>query len=152
MKLLRRVVRPHPLFLILSICWMGVIWALSARPASAWRRVGPLEAERLPVGRLAVLAHLGAYGMLGAMLQLGLPVRETWRRGLLASSIAAVYGVVDELHQSHVPGRDASGMDVVVDAVGAILGVSGARIITGAGERRFGRLQTDCERCPTVKS
>jgi len=36
--------------------------------------------------------------------------------------IAVLYGVSDEFHQSFVPARDASVMDLVSDTVGAFLG------------------------------
>lgn len=55
-----------------------------------------------------------------------------WARALARESgfswlvvgIVALYGVSDELHQSFTPGRDASGLDVVADAVGAVLGAA----------------------------
>jgi VanZ family protein len=37
-------------------------------------------------------------------------------------AIAAIYGLTDEWHQLHVPGRDASLMDALADFVGASLG------------------------------
>jgi VanZ family protein len=44
------------------------------------------------------------------------------RRLALAAVLAAAFGVVDELHQAFVPGRDASALDVALDAAGALLG------------------------------
>lgn len=45
------------------------------------------------------------------------------RAGLWAFALAAGYGVVDEVHQSFVPGRSASVFDVAADATGAALAV-----------------------------
>ncbi|NOY98780.1 MAG: hypothetical protein GXP40_06200 [Chloroflexi bacterium] len=39
----------------------------------------------------------------------------------LAWLLAALYAVTDELHQSFVPGRHASGADVVIDSLGAAI-------------------------------
>ncbi len=39
----------------------------------------------------------------------------------LAVLFCFLYGVSDEFHQSFVPGRDASGLDLVADTAGAVL-------------------------------
>ena len=52
--------------------------------------------------------------------------------------IASLYGVVDELHQSYVPGRMCSFADFASDAVGAALAIVILRGITGAGSRSRG--------------
>ena len=46
--------------------------------------------------------------------------------GGAAFAVAVLYGVTDELHQTFVPGRVASEADLVVDAMGALLGVVSA--------------------------
>ena len=43
------------------------------------------------------------------------------RRALVVIGLTAAFGVVDEVHQSFVPGRTPSGIDVVSDAIGAVL-------------------------------
>jgi VanZ family protein len=42
-------------------------------------------------------------------------------RALLAVAGTLLYGILDEVHQSHVPNRVASVSDVLADAVGAVL-------------------------------
>lgn len=120
--MLRRV-HQHPLWLLPSVFWGWGIWRLSARPASAYRRVGPVEAQRLPVAQIAVLAHLVAFGMLGALLVLGLPIRGRFARAAVACAVSLGYGVIDERHQASVAGRDASVLDVATDGCGAVVGV-----------------------------
>lgn len=71
------------------------------------------------------LAHLAIFGALGL-----LTLRAThggFGRPLAAGPAAAAFllvvswGALDELHQSFVPGREASALDVVADALGAAL-------------------------------
>jgi VanZ family protein len=51
--------------------------------------------------------------------------REAWqcRNAWLAWGIASVYAMTDELHQSFIPSRQGSVMDVVLDAIGAAVGL-----------------------------
>jgi VanZ family protein len=61
-----------------------------------------------------------AYALLGFLLGRGLG-------GLYpAFFLAALYGLVDEGHQSFVPGREAFGLDLLADFLGAYLGARGA--------------------------
>ena len=49
-------------------------------------------------------------------------VRATGRAGL-AVGLGTLYAVSDEVHQSFVPGRLGSPLDVALDAVGVLVGV-----------------------------
>lgn len=69
----------------------------------------------LPSGSDKVL-HAGAYAVLGGLLT------AATSNPVLGVALAIAYGVSDEIHQSFVPGRDASVGDLVADAVGAALG------------------------------
>ena len=67
-------------------------------------------------------AHFTAYAILSALLLRAL------RQHLLAARsvafvLAALYAVLDELHQSFVPSRTGSPWDVVIDIIGALLGL-----------------------------
>jgi len=88
-------------------------------------------------------AHVVAYaGLAGAWLLTMLPRRR--ERELLVSRsvitaavvLSVVYGVVDEVHQSFVPGRVCSLWDIVSDACGSALAVAGL-LWSLSGERRF---------------
>ncbi|RKX91784.1 MAG: hypothetical protein DRP84_11070, partial [Spirochaetes bacterium] len=36
--------------------------------------------------------------------------------------LAVLYGLLDEFHQSFVPGRECSAYDLLVDSIGAVIG------------------------------
>lgn len=86
---------------------MALIFALSATPdlnsgLGAWDLL------------LRKLAHITIFGVLWLTL-----ARATyWRRPILASVIAILYAISDEVHQSFVDGRHGSPVDVVIDAAG----------------------------------
>ncbi|MBN2303934.1 MAG: VanZ family protein [Anaerolineae bacterium] len=82
-------------------------------------------------------AHMASYGALAVLLLRALrvhavPVREA---ALLAVLFAMTYGLMDEIHQGFVPGRNASVIDLGFDTVGAILAVLLAYWIRSAGNR-----------------
>ncbi|AEB11162.1 VanZ family protein [Marinithermus hydrothermalis] len=94
-----------------ALAYMALIYWVSDRPGSAVGIPAPWDK----------LAHALAYAGLGWLLG-----RGTGRAGW-AWGIAAAYGVLDELHQARVPGREADLWDGVADALGAGLGVWWAR-------------------------
>ncbi|MDR2501296.1 MAG: VanZ family protein [Treponema sp.] len=66
---------------------------------------------------------------------------DQWRRRplavpLLTAGIGSLYGLIDEIHQSFVPGRDCNGWDWIADTLGALLG-SGARCLILWRQGRF---------------
>lgn len=106
--------------------WLGPIlrWA----PAILWAAIifGLSSMSSLPAppdGLTDKHAHFGAYGMLAALLVWGLadraPKRTTWGMAAAAVVLATLYGVSDEFHQSFVPGREVSALDLTADAAGA---------------------------------
>jgi len=54
--------------------------------------------------------------------------RPSWRGFLIVLTVAAVYGAVDELSQSLVPGRSCDVMDWLADMTGAVIGLAGYRL------------------------
>jgi VanZ family protein len=75
-------------------------------------------------------AHLAEYGILAVLIWRGLRTTGlnpdhawNWRLARLAMCFAALYAATDELHQSLVPSRTGSAIDVLIDSSGAILGV-----------------------------
>lgn len=96
---------------------VGAIWWLSSRESlgfgSGWW--GSLMHNS---------AHVFAYGLLGILVLLarcGIGARSRTAM-VFAVVCAAAYGLVDEIHQSYVPGRVSSVADLCADTAGAALG------------------------------
>ena len=108
---------PRPSYALLALGWMGMISGLSS--LSGVGRGGPVA-----LGYLFNLGHALLFGLLAAWLALCLPRSGGWPR-LARRETLAVLGVVltfalfDEWRQGHVPGRDASPIDLVTDLTGA---------------------------------
>lgn len=112
------------LSLILALGWMGTIYLLSSQP-SAQLDLGFSGQDKL--------FHAGAYALLAMLILGALPLRpDGYRPGqaLLAAALAALYGLTDEWHQFHVPGRSMDGWDMVADAAGALIGALVLRWLT----------------------
>lgn len=76
-------------------------------------------------------AHMIEYAVLTVLVWRALwrPVRcdprpWSWRPAGWAVAVAVAYAVSDELHQALVPSRQAQLTDVLLDAVGALLGLA----------------------------
>ncbi|MDR2019268.1 MAG: VanZ family protein [Treponema sp.] len=86
--------------------------------------------------------HFAAYAVLAAALSPWFPRRKQGRLEafLLTACIASVYGVIDEIHQYFVPGRDCSLLDWIADALGAAAGAGAAlaagRLMNKSDEKR----------------
>lgn len=94
--------------------WAGVIFYLSSIPDLS----SGLEMDFL----LRKSAHMTEYAILALLLWRAWAVdgRPTRRVFLLSFSAALLYAVSDEWHQSFVPGRGPSAVDVAIDAAAAL--------------------------------
>ena len=121
-----------------ALAWMGVIFLLSSQSGL---RVSEDAAMDKPI-RLA--AHMASYALLAGLLLYALcgagrPTargvgRPTARAATLALVLATLYAVSDELHQAMVPDRTGRPEDIVVDVVGATIGLAIAAFILGSGD------------------
>ncbi|MGN6732999.1 MAG: VanZ family protein [Candidatus Binatia bacterium] len=73
------------------------------------------------------LGHFTEYFVLGGLLWRALRYHDAAgsrsRRLALSIAITAIYAISDEWHQSFVPSRTASLMDVLIDTFGGICGI-----------------------------
>ena len=140
LPLLRRAGRfllriPTPLAWLLVLTWMGLVWALSASTIDPppllddfwW----PLIVNLGHAPLFGILALLVAAALLGARVA-GDRGASRAPRGdadlpplspalaLAAVLWAGIWGGIDEWHQSGVPGRYATSLDVATDVVGSL--------------------------------
>ena len=101
---------------VLVVCWMGVIFALSATPSLA----SPVEPVYDVI--LRKLAHVAVYAVLTILVYRALRrhIARPTHAWPLAIVIAAVYACSDEWHQTCVPGREGTVHDVAIDSVGLV--------------------------------
>lgn len=106
-------IRIH-VYRIITLGWMVLIFFLSSQPS--------LPTPALFAG-VDLLAHAVFYAVLGVFLARSLiPQRVmTWKRITFVTVIVTAYGISDEYHQLFVPGRDASGWDILADGLGGFL-------------------------------
>lgn len=101
-------------------------WVFPWLPAAFWAAFLFFMSSRqtLPVSLdsgLDKVAHFGAYLILGFLF--GYAVYRARLSPLIAIALGWVYGALDEIHQSSVPGRIASFGDWLADAAGVLIGL-----------------------------
>jgi VanZ family protein len=120
------------------VLWIGLIFSLSTASFSSaqtepfitslYSHVMPwFGALRIETADLLIrkLAHLSEYFIFGIMVSYVLRKRSgltTVNQISLAIPFGIVYAISDEWHQSFVPSRTASTMDVLLDTLGFICG------------------------------
>jgi VanZ family protein len=130
------------------LLWMALIWGLSTDVGSADNTAGlfiwimsrlfpwatPAQID-LAHGVMRKLGHLTEYGILAALwfrtLRVGQRL-DSARSAWIALAISVAWALTDEFHQTFVPSRTASVLDVLVDATGATLATLTAHTLTTA--------------------
>ena len=135
------------------IAWCALIFAASGDTQSfnhSSRLLGPFVKWLLPrlseaqiadvVFYIRKCAHATEYAVLAWLLWRALRqhfaiVRGKWSWGVaqLAWFAATIYAATDELHQGLVPNRQGSVWDVLLDSLGALLGLA---VVWFVGRRR----------------
>ena len=117
------------------VVWAGIIFLFSTEIFSGSNTAGvirrwltavfpSLSPEHLDffhfLGRK--LGHFGEFFILAVLLARALRRRTDDNRVGLAVALTSLYAVSDELHQSLVPSRSASALDVMIDSFGGVCG------------------------------
>ena len=103
---------------LLVIIWMGVIYWFSDQ-SQLISSTNPLL-----VNAIAILGHITFFGILYLFFTRAVKASyslRSWRLFQIGLIFVFLYGLGDEYHQSFVPGRDASLLDVGLDVIGALL-------------------------------
>lgn len=133
--------------LIMILLNMFFIFRLSAEQASVSRdtsrkvtekvlevtvsdfREKPEEVKKSMVksldGKIRSLAHFSEYTLLGFLVSLHLSLYKISKikNAFLALSGCTVYAIIDEIHQTFVPGRSFQFIDILTDFSGILLGI-----------------------------
>lgn len=127
---------------VLVILWMALIFYLSHQPVVESNNLSTGITEvvadtlekvkpdiKINLGRLNHIirknAHFFAYLILGVLVLNGL--RSSGVGGFKAIALALIicvlYAISDEVHQLFVPGRGGQVRDVLIDSIGAVVGI-----------------------------
>ena len=111
--MLERLIRWLP-----ATIWMVFIFVMSSQEQFP-------KTPGISTSALAVVAHLVLYGLLAFFFTIAIERdgRATRSTQLTAIALAVLYGLSDEFHQSFVPGRNSSALDLAVNSIGATIAV-----------------------------
>jgi VanZ family protein len=97
-----------------ALLMMTLIFGFSSIPSKEMPKFGAFDFS------VKKLGHAMGYGLLALSYQRGLGGKRPW----LAWILTLAYAATDEFHQSFVPGRNASPVDVLLyDNLGALAGL-----------------------------
>jgi VanZ family protein len=119
-----------------AICTAALIWLLSSQSILP-RPKGILGFDKVQ--------HLLAFAALAVAVCFWVPWEKWKGRGrffaLIAASVGSVYGIIDEVHQYFVPGRDCNVWDWIADTLGSIIGAAAFAGLMALADRGVSKKQ-----------
>ena len=110
--------------------WAGVIFAFSATPHLRVAEAADLDFVLRKAG------HMAAFGVLAVLLWRALTLSAVRQAFVWSFALTVAYAATDEFHQSFTAGRNASGVDVSIDALGALIALLALVLWVRAGAAR----------------
>lgn len=105
---------------LLPFVWMGIIFYLSSIPdLSLQGDLASLDFVLRKLGHISVFAVLMIFWKLNT------------KNTMVAAVLTLAYAMIDELHQSVVPGRNGTAIDVLIDCVGIFVGLWVYKVVIG---------------------
>ncbi len=102
---------------LMTVCYCAVIFFISSRSR-------PTEELLLPTGGIPHFIEYAGLGTLAwAVVWLGRPLPDRFRRFHASLAFCALYAISDEIHQSFVPLRSCEAIDWMIDVVGSMTGI-----------------------------
>ncbi len=117
---------------ILSQWWPPIAWSGVILLLTSW----PSPSVDFRVEGADKVVHFSVYAALGALVARVLPVPRTRLSLLAALAWITVFGLLDEVHQDWIPGREASVFDWAADTLGAAVGLLAAHRLLSLALRR----------------
>ena len=111
-------VRHFILYQFPAVLWAAIIFIASSMPASKLPKIAFLVSDKIVHGAVFFVFGLLVYRALEPKIRVD---TIDWRRLLLSISAVVIYGIIDEYHQSFVPGRTVDVLDASADSVGGVL-------------------------------
>jgi len=100
---------------LMVAAWAAVIFAFSATPHLRVADAPDLDFILRKAG------HMAEFGTLAVLLWRALALSGVRRAIFFGLVLTIAYAATDEFHQSFTAGRNASGVDVSIDAAGALI-------------------------------
>ncbi len=104
--------RLHLRRLLWPVALLGLIWLASSRSQVASPELTRWDDK---------FAHFAVYGLVGTLT---CRIGSGWRVAAWSLIAVSSYGLLDEWHQSFVPGRSCDVFDWVADTLGAAVGIA----------------------------
>ena len=119
---------------LLVIFWAGLIFLVSSSsdpyaflPEEVFKWISKSLFQGIQLTKVVgLLGHIVQFGILAVLLvrALAWPGALSPKHVWLSIPLSALYGLTDEIHQLFVPGRAFQWVDVLVDGLGILLGLS----------------------------